>query len=374
MLPQSSKPKRLEIEPVREDRLASVARFLAVWHASYAEDEQERTHRSVDPWKIERQLDWRLVQNPARLPDAELGYCVRTEDGEIVGTLLVFPTRFLLGKRPLTGLCSSCFFVKPEARLQALLMFKKYLAMPRYDFYFGTTCSPYSGKLWQKLRGSAVADSQFEYIVPLRTATLLEALANSKHVHRNWMTLARIIGHGIDTLRTVSVKKSSRLMVEVTQDWERIAELSRRHQDANRVTNERSASFLKWRYERSTAASPHQVHRFKDRSGNEGWFALAQVPRGRRGQVRGTLLLDCIWPRQKIKLSHILALAAELSASNADALFLNTRPGVRYADLGRMTFRRKLEGPQCFILASKFADTIPEKLVDFVPGDGDNAD
>jgi len=119
-----------------------------------------------------------------------------------------------------------------------------------------------------------------------------------------------MIGLGTDTLRTVPVKAPSRLAVAKAQDCERLAELSRKHRDAILLTNERSMEFLQWRYEHSTAASPRQVYSFKDKAGIEGWFALAQVSRGRRGQVRGTVPLDFDWPRQKFKLSHVLSVAA----------------------------------------------------------------
>ncbi|MGH9717530.1 MAG: hypothetical protein ACRD4R_12505 [Candidatus Acidiferrales bacterium] len=372
--PKHLQTEQLEIEPVTEENLPRVAEYLTRWHSSETQNDEKRSVDIPDSKKVEKQLSWRLLQNPARRDEAELGYCVRSENGEIVGTILVFPSYFMLGDRRLTGLCSSCFFVNPEARFQALLIFKKYLRAPHNDFYFGTTCSLYSGKLWQKLRGWAVPDSQFEYIVPFQTSTLLEALADSKRLHRNWAMLARIIGRGTDTLRTVLINTASRLKVERTQDWDRIAELSRRHRNANLLTNERSSKFIEWRYAHSAGTCAHKVFCFIDKAGNEGWFALGQVSRGQRGQVRGTVVLDFVWPQQKIKLSDVLSAAVELSAPDSDAMFLGARPGLRYGVFGQMMVRRKLEGPQCFVLTSKATDTIPSNIVEFVPADGDSAD
>lgn len=365
--------QRLYIEPITNDLLQETAQYLAAWHSNDAEADEERAFRKVEPQQIEKLLVWRLVQNPAKRPETKLGYCIRTEDGGFVGTILQFPSNFLVGERRLTGLCSSCFFVRPEARLQALIIFRKYLSEPGYDFYFGTTCSSYSGKLWQKLRGSTVLNSQFEFILPFRTAPLIEALADSKRLHRNWGTLARIIGHGTDTLRTVVVKPRLRLRIEKTQDWERIAEISRRNQVREILSNERSAQFLEWRYGRSPAAPRHQVYCFRDRAGNEGWFALGQTRRGRRGQIRGTVMLDFVWPRNKIRVRDIVAAAIEHTAPNSDALFLAPRPDVQYEDVRQMKIRRKLQSPQCFVLASDGTGTIPTRIIDFVPGDGDSA-
>lgn len=373
-LQQSAGQQRREIESVGARHLASVARFLASWHENDVEDDGERAFRTLDPSRIQRQLEWRLVRNPARGSDSDLGYYVRNEGGEIIGTILTFPARFLLGDRALAGLCSSCFFVRPEARLEAFLIFKKYLTAPRYDFYFGTTCSSYSGKLWQKLRGLPVPGSQFEFILPFRTGTLLEALADSKRLHRNWGTLARIIGYGTDTLRTELIKKPRRLTSQKTADWEHLASLSKRHRRAELLTTERSVEFLMWRYEWCTAIPPHQVYSFKDSQGNEGWFSLGRVARGRRGQVRGAILLDCVWPREKIKLLDIVTLAADICSSECDALFLSARPGIQYANLRQMTIRRRLDGPQSFTLAANSSNAIDSNIFDFVPADGDSID
>lgn len=118
----------------------------------------------------------------------------------------------------------------------------------------------------------------------------------------------------------------------------------------------------------------HEVYCFSDKNGNEGWLSIGRVQRGGRGQIRGAVLLDAVWPRQKIEFSDILATAAELSSSSSDALFLTSRPGVQYGRAGQMTFRRKFEAPQGFVLTSKATDTIPPGTVDFVPADGDSTD
>ena len=75
----------------------------------------------------------------------------------------------------------------------------------------------------------------------------------------------------------------------------------------------------------------------------------------------------------QIRTMADLAAAVERTAPTSDALFLGFRPGVQYENLGHMTFRRKLEGPQCFVLASNATDTIPRHVIDIVPGDGDSA-
>jgi hypothetical protein len=371
--PITSERQRLDIEAVREDGLSRVAEFLAEWRGSDVENKIQ-VPESLDPARIERQLIWRLVQNPARCAASDLGYLVRNDDGNIVGTILVFPGRFLLGDRCLTGLCSSCFFVKPGARLQALLIFKKYLALPRYDFYFGTTCSAYSGKLWQKLQGWAVPNSEFEYILPFRIASLLDALADSKGMHRSWRILARAIGHGTDVLRSALGRPRSDLKVERTEDWDHIAHISCQHRNSAVLTSERTANYLEWRYERSPSETPRDVFCFRDKTGNEGWFAIGGVARGKRGQIHGSLMMDFVLPQGKISFRELLSVVVEHSAENCDALFLNGRPGIEYGNLGQVAIRRKLEGPRCFILGSKEAVTLLPNIVDFVPADGDNAD
>jgi hypothetical protein len=153
-----------------------------------------------------------------------------------------------------------------------------------------------------------------------------------------------------------------------------IAEISHRNQILDMLSDERSAEFLEWRYSRSPATPKHEVYCFRGRAGNEGWFALGQTRRGRRGQISGTVMLDFVWPRNRITLRDLIAAAVEHAAPKSDALFLASRPAVEYGNLWRMTIRRKLEAPQCFVLPSKAIDTIPAHSVDFVPADGDSAD
>ncbi|MEE8585302.1 MAG: hypothetical protein V3T83_10670, partial [Acidobacteriota bacterium] len=187
----------------------------------------------------------------------------------------VFPARFCLGDRKLTGLGSGSFFVEREARLAAFFAFRRYLGLPGFDFWFANTCNQNSSPLWAKLGGWPVPDSQFEYLMPLHLGPVLEALAERRRCLRWASRLARLGG----SLATPVLKPrptKSGLRVEPCRDWQRLAALAPRPREPPALCADRSARLLQWRYEDCPEPSRIHLYHFQDSGGIEGWFALGE--------------------------------------------------------------------------------------------------
>jgi hypothetical protein len=168
-------------------------------------------------------------------------------------------------------------------------------------------------------------------------------------------------------------RKSTELIVEPCRDWGKLAELFRRHRLADRITTDRSAEYLQWRYGQSAHNRPFDICVFRDRRGHEGWFSLGNIVRGRQRQIRGCVLLDAIWPPAHMSFRDILPAIVQLAASKADAVFFQPRPGLDYGECSRWIIPCSLEAPKVFALTRKDGAPLAVSSLDLVPADGDGA-
>jgi hypothetical protein len=186
--------------------------------------------------------------------------------------------------------------------------------------------------------------------------------------------MARVLGWIAGSIAQPGRAWPHEFVVEPCEDWQKLSDLFRRHKPRSWITTDRSPEFLQWRYGPSSPNHPSEICLFRDKCGNEGWFALASTIRGRCGQIRGALLLDAVWPRDKIHFKQILpAILGCQTVSTADAVFFQSRLSLDYGECSRLIISRKLEGPQSFVLARKGAEPIDVSLLDLVPADGDSA-
>lgn len=365
--------ERFEIHPVLGSSLPEVANFLHRWHADSDRGLSSKRTNREDTETIAGRLRWLLVENPLATADSEHGFSVRNGSGAIVGLILSFPGAFLAADRRVLGLCSGSFFVQPQARMQGFYVFKRYLNFPGYDFFFGTTCNANSGALWKKLGGCAVPNSEMEYILPLKLEVMLPAFLAGETSSGLALKSARILGRCANPVLGPLAQKSVKLASEPCRDWEKLSELFRRHRSTSWITTDRSAAFLQWRYKQSPSNRPSAIWLFRDKRGNEGWFSLGNVIRGRQGQIQGRVLLDAVWPREKMCFRDILPSILQSVAAQADAIFFQPRPGLDYAECSRWIIPRPLEGPQAFAMARKGGAPFAVSSLDLVPADGDSA-
>jgi hypothetical protein len=362
--------KRFEIEPVLGSALPEVARFL---HSLDQASAIERAVRedSPSPEARLRWLQWFLVENPLTTAASQHGLCIRDASGVIAGLLLSFPGVFLAGDHRIRGLGSGSFFVDPRARTLGFYLFKRYLSAPGYDFFFSTTCNANSAALWKALGACAVPGSDTEYILPLKLDVLLPAFLARRSSSPLGLETARVFGRCANPVLQLLAQGSRQLVIEPCRDWEKLAELSRRHCPATWITTDRSAEFLHWRYGQNPPNHPFDVWLFRDKRGNEGWFSLGTIVRGVQGQIRGCSVLDAIWPRERMSFRDILPAIVRLVASEADAIVLPPRPGFDYGESSRWLIPRKLDAPRVFAMTRKDAAPLAVSSLDLVAAEGE---
>jgi len=344
--------ERFEIQPVLSSALTDVANFLCRWRGR-EEGSSGPHHAREDSLRIERHLKWLLVENPVVTDDSPTGFCIRDHLGSIKGLTLAFPAAFLTADRRLLGLCSGSFFVEPQARTQGYYLFRKYLSSPGYSFFFATTCNAESAPLWRRLGGCAVPNSETEHILPLKLDVMLPAFVSGTSANAVVLGMARLLGRCANPILQLLARQSAALTIQPCQDWHKLSDLARRHRPADWITTDRSPEFLQWRYGPSSPHYPTGIYLFHDKLGNEGWFALANVIRGRNGQIRGSVLLDAIWPRNKMSFGDIFPEILRLVPARADALFFRPRPGLDYSEISRWIIPRQWEASRVFVITRK---------------------
>ncbi len=357
--------ERFEIQPVRSSALPEVAGFLRRWRDNQA----ERSSVQHDSVSIERRLSWLLVENPVITDGSQHGYCIRDRLGVIRGLSLSFPAAFLAGRQRLLGLCSGSFFVEPQARTLGYHLFKRYLRSPGYPFFFATTCNASSAALWAKMGGHPVPASETEHILPLRLDIMLPAFAAGITSSKVAPEIAHIAGRCANPILRLLTRRSSELSVEPCQDWRKLSELFRRYRPADWITSDRSPEFLQWRYGQTSPNYPCDIYWFRDKHGNQGWFCLGNVIRGHQGQIRGSVLLDAVWPREKMSFRDIFPEIVRLAAAEADAIFLRPQPGLDYCECSRWIVPRRSETPRVFVITRKGDPLLPGASLDYDEGD-----
>jgi hypothetical protein len=355
-----------EIQPVLGSAVPAVASFIHRWHAD--------RDGSSSIQRIERRLQWLLIENPLTTDISHHGFCVHDDSGVIRGLLLSFPSAFLAADQRLLGLCSGSYFVEPQAQAMGFFLFKKYLNSPGYSFFFATTCNAASAAIWQKSGASAVPDSDTEYILPLKLDVMLPTFLAARTANRLAVGAARAFGRCANPMLHLFAQRSGKLTVERCRDWEKLSELFRRHRSQDLITTERSAQFLQWRYGPGSPNHPSDIYVFRDQLGNEGWFSLGKMIRGRHQvQVLGYVLLDAIWPRGKVRFRDILLAILQLVPSQADAIFFQSRPGLDYANCSRLIVPHRLDAPSVWVIPPKGSARLQVSALDLVIADGDSA-
>lgn len=313
------------VVPLTRAELPAVAAYLAAQGSA------------GDATGLEQRLAWRLFDNPAARDEVEPGHVLVTDTGEVAGTSLAVPHRFVSGSRELFALCSSAMYVDTRARLQGFLMFRRFLAQPGVDFWFATTCNDLSARLWERSEGVPVESSRRELILPLRPAPLLRLLRGN-------------VAAGIT--------------LTPSGDWPQLAALAERHRDASLITAARTAAQLRWRYT-GPEAGTRRVWLATDRAGHEGWISAATFPRPAAPRLRSWMVLDYAWPAG-VDLAPLLLSAARALDAEGDLLALRGDA----ADAVRWSLPLGLR--RTFPVAPTWVSPATRGLA-LVPADGDTA-
>jgi hypothetical protein len=357
--------KKFEMHPIVSSALQDVASYIQRWHGDQGEN--------LSIQHLESYLHWLLLESPLHTDASQHGYCVRDSAGAIRGLNLNFPSAFLAGDQRLLGLCSASFLVEPEAKGSGSFLFMRYMGSPGYRFFFATTCNANSSPIWARMRGVQPPNSEIEYILPLKLDSMLPALLTQRTSNRLVSGIGRTLGVCANPIMQVLARNSGRLTTEPCLDWEKLSELFQRHRLSNLITTERSAVYLQWRYGPTSPNHDSDIYLFRDKCGNEGWFSLANVFRGSNRNVRGCVVLDVVWPREKITFRDIVSAILQRVPAGTDAVCFRPRPGLDYAECGQWIMPHKLEAPAVWAVGRKGDSSLDLSLLDLVFTDGDSA-
>ncbi len=352
--------ERFEIHPVFLEALPEVAAFLHHW------PKVEGASENVGD--IERRLKWLLIDNPAVGHDSAVGQCIRDRAGAIRGLNLSYPAAFVSDDRRLLGLCAGSYFVDPAARSLGFYLFKKYLKTPGYDFYFASTCNAASSELWKTMGGCPVPNSGIEYIVPLRMDAVLASYIAARTSSQVAAGIARVCGLGANPILRLLTRPSNKLTIEPCQDWDKLAALFHSHRSPSEITSDRSPALLAWRYGPGSPSHPCGVYLVRDALGNEGWFALGDLTHGQGGQLRESVLLDAIWPREHMEFAAIFQEIIRGAAGSADTISFRWQPGLDVSALS-VAIPHKLPAPRAFVSVPKGASPLPLSVLDYDDSD-----
>ena len=365
--------ERFEIQPVLASKLPEVADFLHLQTSAQKADSSAIQSIQETSLSEEMRLRWLLLENPVATEETPLGFWVRDPSGAIRGITLCFPGAFLAGEQRILGLFSGGFYVEQRARTMGFHLFRKYLSSPAYPLFLSTTCNANSAALWAAMGGWPVPNSEREHIVPLRLDALLPALLRDGATAGAASVVARLAGRcGNPILRFIR-KRSEGPTIEPCQDWPKLAELFRRHRSQRWIVTDRSAEFLQWRYGQNSDPHPSGVYLFRDKCGNEGWFSLGSMIRGRGGRIRGAVLLDAILPRGKISFREIFPAIVRLVADHADLISFRPGPGLDYGECNTWIVSHRWPGPCAFAVSRLAFPGSAVAAIDLVPADGDGA-
>jgi hypothetical protein len=365
---KQERDRRFELQPVLRSTLPDVAAFLHRWRRSEVEGSPGQLPACETVGSIERRLRWLLSDNPVATTESTLGYCLRDSLGVIRGVDLCFPVAFLSSDKRLLGLCSGTFFVEPPARSMGFYLLKRCLNTPGYSFHFTSTCNTYSGELWRSIGASPVPNSETEYILPIRLDMVISAYVAYRTSSQGAARIARMCGRCANPILRFLTRPSAKFVIEPCQDWEKLAELSRRHRSPDYITSDRSPAFLQWRYGPGSPSHPCGVYLFRDERGNEGWFSLGHLTRGKGWQFRTAVLLDAIWPRKQISYRDIFEEILRVTAATTDAISFRWQPGLDYSRYSRCVIPRKL-APRAFVSLPKGAPRFPLDSLDYDDSD-----
>ena len=181
--------------------------------------------------------------------------------------------------------------------------------------------------------------------------------------------IARACGRSASPILRFLTRSRAKFVVERCQDWEKLSELYRRYRLPDHITSDRSPAFLQWRYGPGSPSHPCGTYLVRDTLGNEGWFSLGELSRGRGVQFRASILLDAIWPRDRMSYRNILQEAVRVAATTADAVCFRWLPGLDPSELSRFVIPRKFDAPRAFVSVPKGVSNFPLQSLDYDDSD-----
>lgn len=280
-----------------------------------------------------RRLRWLLLENPARVDDVPLGWCIRDSARSIVGSLLCVPFRVAARGVTRTSLMSCKFFVDEPYRGAGLVPFRSYLKLGRQYPLFCTSANAVSGELFAGAGGCVIAGTDHTMLGVARYGPLAEEWIFRKTGCRALSRIAalpscllprRAVGAGDGELRQLNLAEEV-MALELSPPGDTVAVV-------------RDLAYLRWRY--FSTESANEVLCLRGRGGGPRMVAVNQVRWGHRSQIRVLNVLD-IWPPLDADSARSLVrLLWTRHEGEFDALWLRSQPPNVEAELCRLGFVR----------------------------------
>jgi hypothetical protein len=339
-----------EIQPIREPDLQAVADFVRRSRHGAPDsgtDDAAAPAGSTTADYLEV-LRWRTQLNPARPAELELGHAIRGAEGAVAGVHIICPFRYRGGDRRFAALASSTFYADPEVRIQAFFLFRRYLALPGFEFYFANTCNVSSGRVWEKCGGRMAPASDSQWLLPLRMAPLVRELLVRRH-RRAVAQVAAPLAAMVDWM--IPRRRSCELALEPTADLELLAHTADRWRNPKLLTPDRDLSYLQWQFVAGQASRPKQAYRFVDSQGRDGWVAVGERRAGVDGNLRVVTLLD--WAAPPMDFATIVRSAGQRFADSGDAIVFRSRPDISLESHPPRLRRQTYPYPTCFLIPAQ---------------------
>ena len=281
----------------------------------------------------ERRLRWLLLENPARVDDVPLGWCIRDARQNVIGTLLCVPLRVAARDVSRTALMSCKFFVDEPYRGAGLVPFRNYLKLGRQYPLFCTSANAVSGELFAGAEGYAIAGTDHTMLGVARCAPLAEEWVFRK---TGRSALSRVTALPSCLLPRRKLGRSEGDLRPLTSVEDVMALGLPPPGDAVAVV--RDAPYLRWRY--FSADSANEVLCFRGRGAGPQMVVVNQVRWGHRKQIRVLNVLDVWPPLDADTASSLVQLLWTRYEGAFDALWLRSQPTGAEAELRRLGFMR----------------------------------
>ena len=272
----------IHLHEIQPSDLEEVARFIS------------RVSGSNTPIAVAlERLRWIVLQNPAREPTYPLGWILRTDAGEIAGSLCCAPQKFCLEQKKVTFMMAHSFYVDEQHQGGGASIFLKYLRLGRDYPLFVSSANPIVAEMWGKLGGFSLGNSDHEDLGivgwrPLLAESVYRKTGSDRLAHFASTLIAPWFGVRRQLLPRVADGELSRLDTAEQAAGVCSEVLS------EKITACRDAAFLQWRYfsgpDRKT-----RLFAFLLRSGERKSMVAVEIQnRGYKKQIRALQVLD-IW-------------------------------------------------------------------------------
>lgn len=281
----------------------------------------------------ERRLRWLLLENPARVDDVPLGWCIRDARQNVIGTLLCVPFRVAARGVSRIALMSCKFFVDEPYRGAGLVPFRNYLKLGRQYPLFCTSANAVSGELFAGAGGNVIAGTDHTMLGVARHAPLAEEWVFRK-IGRP--ALSRITALPSCLLPRRKLGRSESELQPLTSVEDVMALELPPPRDSVAVV--RDPSYIRWRY--FSTDSANEVLCFRGRGAVARMVVVNQVRWGHRSQIRVLNVLDVWPPLDADTASSLVQLLWARYEGAFDALWLRSQPPEAEAELRRLGFMR----------------------------------